>query len=321
MENNENTVTNEAENQIETEAKMTCPNCGAGIIKEMKFCENCGKDLLATDSKEMPVFTPSAGTSADVGKKKEKKKKSPLKIILIVIVAIMGFIIFAIVAAMLIGAFGGPKLSDEIIGTWTYYEDNRDIAMEIIEEAFADDKEFIGYIDAKDIDFNLMVRCEFNADGTYSIAIDKDSCVEWYKNISKVIYDTGIAYVMDAAKENGLEMTYEEAMEEMGLTEFMDEDVTFEDTGFTEEDLIYGGGYYKVLDDWLIVDEKEVTYSSKSVLNENQSRYIVIDMVDGSLIFKEAVNYGTQLGGDDEESLINGEEFAKLMPINLTREK
>lgn len=297
-----------------------CPNCGTKILENSKFCDNCGKKLFEGELDESDldnqIETATLNSNVDSNVKHKKKKSRGKKIL-----QLLGIIAAIISLTALFIAIGeslsGPDFSEDIIGTWTYYEDDSDSAMETIEDFFEEEKEIIGYVDVDDVDFNVLVKCEFHSDGTYSIFCDKASVVEWHKKVIGVIYDAEKEYVTNLIEEYGLDMTSEEAMAEMGFDELLD-DITFEDLGVTDEDLVYGSGYYKVLDDWLIASDKKISISSKGNLDKSKSRYIVIDFVDGSLVFKEAVNYNNPLISE-EYSDDNEKDITKMMPIILTR--
>lgn len=320
MGNNENIVTNEAENQIETEAKMTCPNCGAEITKETKFCKNCGKNLSETGSQEAPAFTPSDSANVNASNKKEKKPKNIIQKILIGIGIAFGVLMVITIGTMLIGVLGAPNYDEEIIGTWTGYEDARHVAEMMIENDFADSKEILGFVDMDDVDFTVKVRYEFSEDGKYITVMDMDSAVDWYQKIYDIELKAIEAYVTNAIEQYGIDSTVEEAMDEIGITEWKDLKLNAEDLELSEADLQSTELNYKVLDDWLVFSNDEINASLKSDLDLSKSRYIVIEIDGDTMTYKEAVNYDKKLMDEDELTLSTYVDFASNLPMELTRE-
>lgn len=144
---------------------MYCNNCGTQNPDGVKFCSNCGGQLLnasAQTASVQPEYSAApAQPNASYAVTQPEKKKNGKLIGIIVGVAVV--VIVAVIAVVLALGSGKKSLDTDIIGTWENV---------MVEEMTT------GY------EFSMYTYMEFDSDGVYEIYLDKEKT---YDSVSKTL--------------------------------------------------------------------------------------------------------------------------------------
>ncbi len=203
-----------------------CQGCGALVEDSAKFCTNCGGTDLIEEAPQVtteqvqaqavpndaPQATSYGYTDPNQNLAPTPQKKSGWSKILLGVIA--GIAVIAIAAAAVLTFVGGTEES-KFYGKWSCKFDITDQ----LNEAFAETPEIADYI--KIDEFYATINLEFNKDGTYKMAHDRDQAKEVLSAYETALKD-GLTnwlndYIVSTIEEYELGISVEEFMELSGI--------------------------------------------------------------------------------------------------------
>ncbi len=134
-------------------------------------------------------------------------------------------------ALLLICSGCGSKDKEALIGTWETTIDMTDMLNQELKAGMGNDEELMSYFNISD--FKVKIILEFNDDDTYKMTADEAAMEASVDSLIDTFRDGITKYFEDMIAQEGLEMTVDEVLGQMGMT--MD---SFMDQMFDKDDLM-----------------------------------------------------------------------------------
>ncbi len=126
-----------------------------------------------------------------------------------------------LVLAMAVTLAGCATDKDQLIGEWVGTVDYAEMVDESLKEGLGD--ELADYFEISE--FVITVNLEFKEDGTYTMEMDEDALEDTFDTFRSDLEDGLVSYFEELLKDEGLDMSVEELLEQENTTmdELMDE--------------------------------------------------------------------------------------------------